>query len=78
MSEFFINIRKCKKLYCIEEHVVQGSVASEILYKLKVRGIEDFSFVHYYAKKHIYVKSGSQQWLQRQSELDVKSFDSKF
>lgn len=71
-------IKESKKLFCVEEHVKQGGIGTQILYILKKMGIDRFSFKHHYAKKHIYDLSGSQSWLQRKSELNVESFDSCF
>ena len=71
-------IKKSKKLFIVEEHVKQGGIGTQLLYTLKELGVEKFYFKHHFAKKHIYDLSGSQSWLQGQSELNVESFHSSF
>ena len=67
-------VRVTKRLFCVEEHVVQGGFATQFLYQLKAKNIHSFLFHHLYAKKHIFQANGSQEWLQRQSCLDVDYF----
>jgi len=60
-------------LCVVEEHVSQGSMASQLLLHLALGGTHVKRFAHLYAKEHNYGTYGSQTYLRRLSSLDVDS-----
>lgn len=59
-----------RKLLVVEEHVPQGSFASQLLLALTERGCAPKSFTHLCARAHNYGRYGSQTYLRAQSGLD--------
>lgn len=60
-------------LVIAEEHVAHGGFGSSFLLWLAERGLCPRRFRHLRAKSHHYGRYGSQDWLRRQSGLDVES-----
>jgi transketolase len=58
------------KLVVVEEHVRQGSFASQVLLNLSERGCPPKSFAHLCARAHNFGRYGSQRFLRAQSGLD--------
>lgn len=57
----------------IEEHVSRGSFGSELALYMLENQIASAGFSHFYAHSHTYSHYGSQQYLRKQSGLDVDS-----
>lgn len=66
-------IRNSSALYVAEEHVRHGGFGSDLLLYLAARGILPRRFEHLYARAHHFERYGSQNFLRRQSSLDVDS-----
>ena len=66
-------IRTAPGLCVAEEHVKHGGAGSELLMHLAEFDIPVRRFRHLYARAHHYERYGSQQYLRRQSRLDVVS-----
>ena len=60
-------------LMVVEEHVARGSFASELAIFLLNNGIAIGSFEHINAQSHTYDFYGSQNYLRKQSNLDVET-----
>jgi transketolase len=58
------------RLVVVEEHVRQGSFASQVLLNLTERGCAPKRFAHLCARSHIFDRYGSQMFLRAQSGLD--------
>ncbi len=58
------------RLVVVEEHVRQGSFASQVLLDLTERGCPPRRFVHLCARSHNFGRYGSQTFLRAQSGLD--------
>lgn len=64
----------CASALCVaEEHVQRGGFGSELLLYLACQKIPVPSFKHLYARAHHFERYGSQNFLRRQSEIDVGS-----
>ncbi len=57
-------------IWVAEEHVENGSLAKQLLSVLIEKKIKITSFKHFYARKHIYDRYGSQDYLRKKSMLD--------
>lgn len=68
-------IKTSKALITIEEHVEQGSFASQLLLFMYKENISIKKFKGFYAKKHIYDISGSQKELRNLSGLSPKTIN---
>ncbi|WP_266183655.1 transketolase family protein [Dyella humicola] len=60
------------RIYVAEEHVAQGSLASELAIYLLERGMSA-KLIHLHARAHHYARYGSQAYLRAQSGLDPQS-----
>ena len=58
------------RLVVVEEHVRQGSFASQVLLNLTERGCAPRRFAHLCARAHNFGRYGSQTFLRAQSGLD--------
>ena len=67
-------LRDSGRLCVVEEHVARGSFASELALHLAKRASMPPRFAHLHARAHQYERYGSQDYLRRQSGLDVASF----
>jgi len=66
-------IKASQKLWVAEEHVENGSFGlSFIRYLVKIN-VSINRFEHFFARKHLYDRYGSQLYLRQQSKLDVES-----
>ena len=66
-------IQASRNLWVAEEHVEQGSFGQSFIMYLVKNNILINHFEHFFAHKHIYDRYGSQQFLRKQSGLDVDS-----
>lgn len=66
-------IAESQALCVAEEHVRQGSFASDLALHLAEEGMLPRIFAHRYAQKHNYGRYGSQKFLRRLSHLDPES-----
>ncbi len=66
-------IDKSPSLYVAEEHVRHGGFGSELILHLAEKDVAVRRFRYLCARAHIYEKYGSQNYLRRQSSLDVDS-----
>jgi transketolase len=64
------NLKCTGRLVVVEEHVRQGSFASQVLLELTERGCPPKRFGHLCARNHIFDRYGSQRFLRAQSGLD--------
>jgi transketolase len=71
--ELIDQIQDSKNLYVAEEHVKHGGFGSDLLIYMAEENIQVPSFHHLYARAHHYERYGSQNYLRRQSGLDVDS-----
>nr|WP_216638704.1 hypothetical protein [Mycobacterium asiaticum] len=65
-----MKIDSSSRLIVVEEHVRQGSFASQLLLNLSERGCPPKAFAHLCARAHSYGRYGSQQFMRAQSGLD--------
>jgi len=72
-TELMMQIQQRSNLCVAEEHVQHGGFASELMLHFAESGIRVNRFRHLYARSHIFAKYGSQNYLRRQSGIDVKS-----
>lgn len=72
-AELMAQIGKSPGLCVAEEHVRHGGFASELMLHLADRNVVVRRFRHLYARAHHFEKYGSQNFLRRQSALDVDS-----
>ena len=72
-AELMIQIEKSSGLCVAEEHVRHGGFGSELLLCLAGKNIAVRRFRHLYARAHHFERYGSQNFLRRQSALDVDS-----
>jgi transketolase len=72
-KELITNLKNTSHLIVSEEHVMQGSLAMQLLHLMHREGISAPKFSHFYAKAHHYERYGSQNYLRKQSELDPSS-----
>jgi transketolase len=71
--ELMEQIEKSPGLCVAEEHVRHGGFASELMLHLAEKNVAVRRFRHLYARAHHFEKYGSQNFLRRQSALDVDS-----
>lgn len=71
--EFISQLEVASTLCVAEEHVQRGGFGSELLLHLARKQISIPRFQHLYAQAHHFESYGSQQYLRRQSKLDVES-----
>ena len=71
--ELMEQIEKSSGLCVAEEHVRHGGFASELMLHLAEKNVAVRRFRHLYARAHHFEKYGSQNFLRRQSALDVDS-----
>lgn len=69
-EKLLAQVLKSKNLSVIEEHVLQGSLASAIAIQFLSGSIPLDHFKVFCAKQHIYDSYGSQKFLRKQSALD--------
>lgn len=72
-ESFSKQLGEANMLCIVEEHVRQGSFASDFLLYCADHNIPLPRFAHLYAQAHHYAKYGSQGYLRKQSGLDVNS-----
>jgi transketolase len=60
-------------LVVIEEHISRGGFGSELAIHMLENQISSAGFSHFYARSHTFSHYGSQQYLRKQSGLDVNS-----
>jgi len=72
-TEFLNQISSGKGLIVIEEHVKRAGLGSEIALFILENEIKIGKFHHLFARAHHYEKYGSQNFLRKQSQLDVNS-----
>lgn len=72
-TELVSQLALARTLIVAEEHVQRGGFASELLLYMAGQQIPVLSFKHLYAKAHHFERYGSQNFLRRQSDLDVSS-----
>jgi transketolase len=72
-DELITQIKKSSSLCVAEEHVRHGGFGSDLMLHLAERNISVRRFRHLYARAHHFEKYGSQNFLRRQSALDVDS-----
>ncbi len=72
-AELLNQLGKSKVLCVAEEHVRQGGFASELMLYLAEKNITVPRFRHLYARAHHFERYGSQNFLRKQSALDVDS-----
>ncbi len=72
-AELIAQIGKSSNLCVAEEHVRHGGFGSELLLHLAGENIAVRRFRHLYARAHHFDRYGSQNFLRRQSALDVDS-----
>lgn len=72
-TELLAQIEQSSNLCVAEEHVRHGGFGSELLLHLAERNIAVRRFRHFYARAHHFERYGSQNFLRRQSALDVDS-----
>ena len=66
-------IARADVLCVAEEHVRRSGFGAELALHLADRNRSPRRFHHLYARAHHYARYGSQQWLRRQSGLDVEN-----
>ena len=75
--KFLIEIIQSEKILVVEEHVERGGLASALL-----EGFNKFGkakiFNHVYVEETMISKTGSQNYLRGQSEMDVPQLETKF
>lgn len=72
-AELIIQLEKSSSLCVAEEHVRHGGFGSELMLHLADKNIAVRRFRHLYARAHHFERYGSQNFLRRQSALDVDS-----
>jgi len=72
-AELLLQIEMSSNLCVAEEHVRHGGFGSELMLHLAESGVRVSRFLYLYARSHIFAKYGSQNYLRRQSGLDVDS-----
>jgi transketolase len=72
-AELMAQIKQFSSLCVAEEHVRHGGFASELMLHLAEKNVAVRRFRHLYARAHHFEKYGSQNFLRRQSALDVDS-----
>ena len=72
-DELLAQIKDAPGLCVAEEHVRHGGFASELMLHLAENNIAVRRFHHLYARAHHFERYGSQNFLRRQSALDVDS-----
>ena len=72
-AELLTQIVKSSSLCVAEEHVRHGGFGSDLLLHLAEKNILVKRFRHLYARSHLFERYGSQNFLRRQSALDVDS-----
>lgn len=72
-AELLNQIEESSSLCIAEEHVRHGGFGSELMLHLADKNIHLRRFRHLYARAHHFEKYGSQNFLRRQSALDVDS-----
>lgn len=72
-AELLAQIEQSSGLCVAEEHVRHGGFGSELLLHLAEENIAVRRFRHFYARAHHFERYGSQNFLRRQSALDVDS-----
>lgn len=72
-QELLIQIENSSYLCIAEEHVQRGGFGSELLLHLAGKNIMINRFFHFYAIAHDFDRHGSQNFLRKQSSLDVDS-----
>jgi transketolase len=72
-AELLIQMEKSSGLCVAEEHVRHGGFGSDLLLHLAEKNIVVHGFRHLYARAHHFDRYGSQDFLRRQSALDVDS-----
>ncbi len=72
-TALLIQIEDSSCLCVAEEHVQRGGFASELLLHLAEKNIAIRRFRHLYARMHHFDRYGSQNFLRKQSALDVDS-----
>ncbi len=72
-AELIAQIGISSSLCVAEEHVRHGGFASELLLHLAEKNITARRFRHLYARAHHFDRYGSQNFMRRQSALDVDS-----
>jgi transketolase len=72
-AELLAQIEKSQGLCVAEEHVRHGGFGSELMLHLAGENVAVRRFRHLYARAHHFEKYGSQNFLRRQSALDVDS-----
>lgn len=71
--ELLTQLEHCANLLIAEEHVRRGGLGAEMLLYLAGQGIAIPKFTHLYAQAHHFERYGSQNFLRRESKLDVNS-----
>jgi transketolase len=69
-EKLLTKLESSPRLVVVEEHVRQGSFASQLLLNLSERGCAPKRFTHLCARAHNYGRYGSQPFLRAQSGLD--------
>jgi transketolase len=72
-SDLIDQVSESSTLCVAEEHVRQGGLASSLLMLFADHGIAIRSFDHLYARAHRFERYGSQNYMRKQSHLDVDS-----
>jgi transketolase len=72
-AELLAQIEKTSSLCVAEEHVRHGGFGSDLLLYLAEKDIMVHRFRHLYARAHHFERYGSQNYLRKQSLLDVES-----
>lgn len=72
-AELLMQIESSSNLCVAEEHVRHGGFASELMLHLAESKVRVSRFRYLYARNHIFAKYGSQNYLRRQSRLDIDS-----
>jgi transketolase len=72
-AELMTQIEKYSSLCVAEEHVRHGGFGSELMLHLAEKNVAVRRFRHLYARAHHFERYGSQNFLRRQSALDVDS-----
>jgi transketolase len=72
-TELIIQIEKSSNLCVAEEHVRHGGFGSDLLLHLAEKNLAVRCFRHLYARAHHFERYGSQNFMRRQSALDIDS-----
>jgi transketolase len=72
-DELIAQIEQSSSLCVAEEHVRHSGFGSDLLLYLAEKNIAIRNFRHLYARAHHYERYGSQNFLRKQSALDVES-----